>query len=666
MNRARLAAWLFAVFLVGTLAVGVITMPTAADPGDCNDMQSYESQDDYRSCLVNETSKQQVMTYVRSDKADLTAKQIDAVYAVYPDHADAYGFNESEDQEITDWMSVTDGFLASWKAANEDGQSTGSGSGPSQSSDTELVGDAADLGITQPHYVDGSVEKRTDNRTTYLVSSGHLELRPRNFDPDAVTEFGVSSSSASLRYDELTGQYVFDTSETGTYRVTFYVAEQQTVNTANGTTTEMVERRYVAWITVEQAGYVHISEENYDELQTDAANWSEVVATFQPLGPQSMDIEKKLSDAADAYQFISEPWAALKGGFVATIIIMTTEPGGQLVLALLLIIPVAVSAPIFVRYRRQQKLLPEVEAIDQEKMEQFREKRKRILAEDTPHDLPLSPRTADKLREALGENMLQITNRIDELVGSHTVKRVFVQAMGQHNRVAVATGTVDGGEFSGDIRIETRPAFYADGDDDAGPSDSGSDTDTDAGDDGDGPGAPVTDGGVGAIDSGLDEQVFGLRDPSDELVAAIEWDDVDLTLLDEDVPFEDVDVPLSSGGEDKVIEATDVSIPEDFDDREQYAEGLWTVFRYVLSHDFTDGDGAIREERSALSLLHLLASITAEQYDVPTMRAYRDVFIYIANEIDTDHALKKASEDAGFGDTDLDLDIDLGVSGDAD
>ncbi|QLH77573.1 hypothetical protein HZS55_09805 [Halosimplex rubrum] len=91
------------VVLTLALAAGAAA-PAAADPGECDDLRNYTSVGEYRECLVDHTSKADVLTYVERDRANLTQKQVDSVYAVYPSHADEYGFTIGEEREITAWM----------------------------------------------------------------------------------------------------------------------------------------------------------------------------------------------------------------------------------------------------------------------------------------------------------------------------------------------------------------------------------------------------------------------------------------------------------------------------------------------------------------------------------------------------------------------------------
>jgi hypothetical protein len=100
MKRRLLA--IFALFVVlSSLFVGGVS----AEPTECNQLSEYESEEEYRDCLVDNTSKDDVLRIVQQDKSELSQKQIDAVHAVYPYNSDEYNFTSEEEQQIVEWMS---------------------------------------------------------------------------------------------------------------------------------------------------------------------------------------------------------------------------------------------------------------------------------------------------------------------------------------------------------------------------------------------------------------------------------------------------------------------------------------------------------------------------------------------------------------------------------
>jgi|GEM_PF-6018051 len=477
----------------------------------------------------------------------------------------------------------------------------------------------ADLDVEQPHYVESSVEEDAGgNTTTYLVRGTHQELRPLNFDVANVSDFGVEQAGASLTYDATTGEYVFDSGgQSGTYTVYWQVAVSQPVQ---GSANETVLRtqRYEAQIQVRTSAYAHIEQSRLDQLQEDSQNWTEVVSAFDAVGPDK-PIEEELQDAIDAYAFLSNPFRALTGDFTAAVIVLTMTNGGRILLGLLVLLPLVAVAGKLLERRRLKQRLPDVHELDVEKLKRMRDKRKKRLVEVTPHDLPLDPRTADKLQEAWGENLWLIADKLHRLLPDVVTKRIFAQAMAHQGYVATYARDDGGGLV--DVEIVHRDEL---------------DDEPLAGRTYD-PLEPVSDD-----DSRFshDEAVF----------EALSWDQIDHRALTEDVPLSAIDAPIKpSDVTDDLLAQTDVDVPEDFESREAFADALGEVCRYAVGHEYTTEDGHIKPERSALNLLSLLVTVTHERYDEPTMVHFRDIFIYLGEKLDSSDAVREAADRGGYG-----------------
>ncbi|WP_324666275.1 hypothetical protein [Haloarcula sediminis] len=100
----RIFSLAIGVALALALVVGFGPGVASGAPADCDDLSEYENQSDYRGCLVENTTPEQLTSYVHTDPSNLTQKQIDAVYAVSPSHDDEFGLNETQQSHITDWM----------------------------------------------------------------------------------------------------------------------------------------------------------------------------------------------------------------------------------------------------------------------------------------------------------------------------------------------------------------------------------------------------------------------------------------------------------------------------------------------------------------------------------------------------------------------------------
>lgn len=463
--------------------------------------------------------------------------------------------------------------------------------------------DDAQIAIEQPHYVSEGVQtSRTNNTTTYEVEGSHFEILPQNFDADQVVTFGVREESASMTFDRSTGEFVLNVQETGTYRL-YWTATKQVAAGNNSTTTQRV--RYETRVQVDNAEYQHLSSSRYDELQADAENWSVVVSTFSQIGPDDVGIEQKLKQARNAYEFLVDPLSALSGDASAAIILLTWTNGGRLVLGALLIIPIAIVAPVIISYRRLKKQVPEMADIDEERMRLWKEKRENALVEVVPHKL-FDGRMADKMQQHFGDDLREVLVAVFGTVGDEQLKRLFLQAMGQQGYTATQ-----------------------------GPD-----------------GVEIHEPGDAAVADGGEQPDNPLVNPSADTVKHVDWDDIDRQALGDDVAMDALDSPIEpTDVDDDMLAQFDISIPEDFNSREELADALGQVMQYGLSHNYTDREGCIRPEQSVLNTLHKLATITHERYDVPVMRYYRDMFFYLSDNLSGDEALKAAAGESGFGDS---------------
>lgn len=474
-----------------------------------------------------------------------------------------------------------------------------------------VIGRMAELDVSQLPYVDAPVKRESgENTTTYITHGKYIDILPVNFDTADVADFGVDGDAA-LTLDRSTGVFTLRAQKSGTYTVWWQVARE-------GENGSFSRERYSARIQARNVDYAHVPKTKFEQIQEDAANWSEVVATFGDRGPD-IPIEEKLSKSFNAWLWLVNPLSALQGDFVGALVILTMTNGGRLLAALLILVPAAAAAPHIIKSRRLKRRLPDVESLELEKQKQWAKQKKSTLWEQTPHDIEgIDERTADKLSEKVGENLWKISDTIHGLLGESTMKRIYLQAMAQHGYTATATTEPDGGQ---------RVDIHAPDDD-----------------------RPRTDGGASEVD---------LADPSDDVLEAVAWgEDIDMQALTDDVELSDLDAPISTGEQDQLLSELDIDVPEDFDTREQFADALWRAFSAALASDYTDDEGKIRQERSALNVLGLLTTVTHERYDVPSLRYYRDLFVYIANNVDSGDELQQAADESGYGDLGLDMDLD--------
>ena len=467
----------------------------------------------------------------------------------------------------------------------------------------------ASLEIQQPHYIDSDVQvTRGANHTTYHVKGSYFEILPENFDSDDVINYGVMQEGATLSYDKTTGEYVLNTGgQSGTFTL-YWVASQTTANENATNTTSTSRVRYEARVQTETGELAHIPQSNVNQLREDAANWSEVTESFGDVGGDA-PVEEKLATALNWYQFSVNPFSALSGDFSGAVLILLLTNGGRLLLGLLILVPIATTAPVILKYRKLRERTPELAELDTEKLKIWRDKRKQSLVEVTPHDLPLNGRTADNLEHTLGENLWEIADSLQRLFDHSKLKRVYLQAMAQRGDTAAVARTT-----AGDIEEVT-----------LNPSE---DSDADA--------QALTD---------YDDEDFA------SIVSAADWGAVDASALQADIDLTELDTPISpTDVDDDIVAELDVSFPEDFESREQFAECLYEVWKHIAKHGYTTNDGYIKQERSLLNLFAVLSSVTAERYDYPVARNWRDLTQFMASEIDGNEQLREAAREDGISD----------------
>ena len=467
----------------------------------------------------------------------------------------------------------------------------------------------AELEIQQPHYIDSEVQvTRGANHTTYHVKGSYFEILTENINPEDVVNYGVTQDGATLSFDKATGEYVLNTGgQNGTFTL-YWVASQTTAdNSTNSSSASRV--RYEARVQTETGELAHIPQSNVNQLREDAANWSEVKQAFEDVGGD-VPVVEKISTALNWYQFSVNPFSALSGDFTGAVLILLLTNGGRLLLGLLILVPIATTAPVILKYRKLRERTPELAELDTEKLKVWADKRKQSLVEVTPHDLPINGRTADNLQHTLGENLWEIADSLQRLFDHSKLKRVYLQAMAQRGDTAAVDRTSEG-EIT-DVTLN--------------PSE---DSDADA--------QALTD---------YDDEAFA------GIVAEADWDAIDASALQADIDLTELDTPISpTDVDDDIVAELDVTFPEDFESREQFAECLYEVWKHVAKHGYTTDDGYIKQERSLLNLFNVLSSVTAERYDYPVARNWRDLTQFMASEIDGNEQLREAAREDGISDS---------------
>lgn len=591
------------LFLLALVPVGPVMGQSAPDDPapECQSLDQYDSTAQYKQCLVNHTTKQEVLSLVDTNPANLSQKQIDAVYAVYPSHADEYGFSTAEERRITAWMTwEKTGTKPDLAASN-----TSTAAPPTRN---------AELDIQQPHYVEEPVRvQTTDDTTVYAVQGPVQRIVPVNFDPDDVVGVTVKqeNTSADIRFDERREQWTLDTNgQSGTYTVIWRVEES--VASSNASATQTV--RYEAQIRVSTSSLVHVSEDKYKTAQEDAKKWQEHV--LEPLEDVVSDeqqiIEKHLPRGIAWIKFTLNPTTALTGTFLVLLTTLMMTPGGWFFSTIIFGGPILVVRWALKKKQEAEEKLGEVEDILRAQAEIRQEKAEQLInqvdvtdATDIPH------RVAAPLREAFGRSVGAIAMRLGLAVTPESIKKM-------HLGPAIETG-----EYVID--------YLEDGDEIV---------DADVHRDRD---APPTPEGYTRDDLG---------DAPPEAYGALDIADLPTEPIRRGVEVHEL--PHVPGGEhatvrevmDDMIDKHGVDIETQFNnDPERYGRAVADTLDYVMSTDYSTADNAVDPTRYAMNALHELLSVASDQFDAQYLSRLRDTVLYAAEQQSAAKRFEQTVED---------------------
>jgi hypothetical protein len=495
----------------------------------------------------------------------------------------------------------------------------------------------ADLKVYQPHYVKGGVTTEdAGNYTVYTARGRVLELQPRNFAVDGVTDVSIKEDAGSIRYDADRRVWVFDTKgNDGTFTITFTVDEVRQKNVERNNTTvtvnESVTNHYRAVVKVKKTDLAHVSTSRVEELKRDAENWSEVEDLYGSVGSPHKPLEKKLQFGATLVDAWNNPGKALSGDFGMAVQAVFFSAGG-LILFILIMLPNVVRNR---KLRKENKELKEkigdYEAIEDALDDVFTHKRKRYLKEKSWNDW-FDDRTAAWLRNNFEPEPWSGFRRLLTMLSPGHLNGIVASAMLDSGKyVAVVEDdpdseyAPDGGEDVVDVSRDVVDARMVDVDD------------------------PTVD--VDELEQGLDEYER-LVATSDKITTDVARQ-FDAATLDSEV-LRSSDVELRSGAlpvanvpdaDADLVERLNVSIPEDFETREHFADVLATIIQKVAASEYATDDGEIDPQRDLANFLMGFSSIAGEAYNQPYFRNIRDLMIHNQERLDASKRIRTTVEE---------------------
>lgn len=488
-----------------------------------------------------------------------------------------------------------------------------------QSTDSDV--ERAELKVYQPHYASSGVNvEDAGNRTIYKTTGREIQLQPTNFNSTDVVSVEIEEDVGSIAYDQDRRVFVFDSDGTsGTFTINWVVREQEQRNVVKGNTTETVNetvtRTYSAILRTSKTDLAHIPTSRLESLKTDAENWSEAHSLYASVGNPNKPVADKMQFGARLVQAWYDPVGALSGDFGMAIQAIFFSAGG-------LIFFVLWNIPHLVRSRKLRKENKELkekigdyEQIDDALDKIFTEKRKRYLKEKVWNEW-FDDKTAYWLRRNLSP---------EPWSGG---RRLMAMLSPAHLNAIVAGAMLDSGRYVGIVEYDPDSAYSPDG---------GEVEEIDVEKD-------VVGARVVAVDDVADQDVDDANvrqlTESDDLTEEIadQFDPGTLdsaVLLEDDVDLRDVALPIGNTPEsDDFVEELNVSIPEDFETREHFADVIMTIIEKVAATDYTDVDGQVKPERDLANFLIGFSSLFGEAYGSPYFRNIRDLMLYNLDRLD--------------------------------
>lgn len=482
---------------------------------------------------------------------------------------------------------------------------------------------------TQPDVVSGNGSRVYETRGRYL------EIEPQNFQQDDVTTFSVQESEGVLTYDKSDREYVLDSQgNAGTYHLSW------TVSTNDSTAV------YTATIRVAEADYEHLPASQYENLRSDSQRGSEVINRFENAGKDEWSMEYKLQFSEAVLNFRADPFSALKGQFVAIQTLRFMTPAGWLDLGLIVVLVYALTRGLYATIARLRKQLEKEEQVQRREDKLYIQQFKQILAGQQITDVEqIDDHQAAVLEERLGPNLFTALRNFWSTWGPDALKKMYADAMGTVGyRV----------EFTRNSRNKVTNVTVVDPDSGRPVTDGGDPEDAPEGASGeDAPDDDEADDGPGVK----------LGDAPDDVIEAMEWEQIDQRVFQDNPDISAIDHLMVANREDgtDLIGELNISIPDDFQSRKEFMDAIGYFLDHVQKTEFTDDETNVpREDRTVLNHLMVFATVMDDVYDLP-LDLYWRAAVWNAEGLSQDDSARSTLND--ITDANELLDEDVGGGG---
>lgn len=478
----------------------------------------------------------------------------------------------------------------------------------------------AELAITQPHYVDGSIETTSANGTTvYQAGAVPLEIVPQNFAADNVIDYGIETDGggAELAYDEELGEFVFMADADGTYSVFWSVEREVAVEneTGNGSHIETRRERYMAKIRLSGlTDMVHQPTADLEETRAQADKWQEWNATVndarETIGTGLLvqvglasppTTQETLQGMVNAYLTFKAPLHMLTGNYTQILTLITFTFGGWLFVATVILPLIVVIAGLAYRSNRFEITEADEGRLSKRAGEMAKHEDQRSLANDTHNDVWDDDYIAAAMRNEGDDPLTATTNWLAKFRPRYQF-HARLQAMAADGWVAVV-----------DQRVHS----------DGGEATDGDASDTEA--------ASIVDAHVARKDT-VDEESETVSlnvTPDDDLLEALNWSQIEIweefDLLEADIdPTEVRTTPVDVFDLEELIKLTDLDMRQ-FEDERHAAQNMVELFRFIRQNPLTDEHGTPDTLRYGLEHHLRAARLLDERFHMP-IDGYIDQF----------------------------------------
>lgn len=481
----------------------------------------------------------------------------------------------------------------------------------------------AQLTIEQPRYISDPVGQTSENGTQMYVARGqYLEIRPTNFNISDVTSFSVREDEATLTFDKQATEYVLNSQgNAGTFHVRWTVSEPDGART------------YTAAIRVAKADYTTVGSEQYAQLQKDAKRGREVIDSIAASGDPDKSVDEKVAFGNQVRNFANDPFSAFKGQFIGLQTLRFMTPAGWVDLGITILLVYALTRGLYSTIARLRKQLEKEEQVSRREDQQYLKMYKSVLSGKQITDVDgIDDHQVAVLEERLGTNLYTALQNFWKVWGTDSLKRMYADAMGAVGYSVRVTRNKAGDITDVEVLDPENREPMADGGENA-PED-GADTPIY------GPHRAPSEDPAGDTDT------YGIGNAPTDVLETLTWEQIDDRVFQNNPDISAVDYLMVANreGSADLISELNISIPEDFQSRQNFMEAIGRFIQTVQESEFTDEHNVPKEDRAVLNNVMAFTTVLEQEYDIP-LDLYWRACVWNADGLSRDDEAQSVMDD---------------------